>query len=175
MAFKARGTDAVARKLAEIPGQPPVYAYLFNWGAPDENGKSPLPGDWGQRFGAFHSLEIPFFLGMDTVEGKLLGSILFTSANETGRKALSGAMMTYIRNFARTGDPNDQGSGFPEWQAWSNGEAEPKCLVFDARGEEPDIGMMFEETTTDSINSLMEKDLEGETLTKVKNFIQTAW
>ena len=127
--WKADGVDAVARRLSAQAGQPPVFAYRFRWGTVHEDGTSVLPGPWGRRLGSFHSLEIPFFLGTDTVNG-IMQVFLFSRANEPGRRALSGLMMRFIARFIRTGDPN--GDGLPPWPAWSNDEGGPKSLVLDA-------------------------------------------
>lgn len=127
--WKADSVDGVARRLAAHADQPPVYAYLFRWGALRDDGTSVLPGNWGRRLGAFHSLDVPFFLGTDTVNG-VMQRFLFSRANEPGRRALSAAMMAAIARFVRTGDPN--GPGAPSWPAWSNAPGAPKTLVLDA-------------------------------------------
>jgi carboxylesterase type B len=119
----------VARRLAAQPDQPPVYACHFRWGSVRDDGTSVLPDLWGRRLGSFHSLEIPFFLGTDTVNG-VMQVFLFSRKNEPGRRALSGLMMGFIARFIRTGDPN--GNGLPEWPAWSNDDGGPKSLVLDA-------------------------------------------
>jgi para-nitrobenzyl esterase len=157
--WKAAGVDEVARLLTSHPDQPPVYAYQFGWGAPDANGKSPLPGTWGTRLGAFHSLEIPFFLGNDTLEGALQ-LILFTYENQPGRRALSAAMMDYIAQFTRTGDPNRPGSGLPEWTPWTDAAGTGRCMMFDVNGDSPSLVMSPMELTDqgvmDAVNALPE-------------------
>jgi len=127
--WKADSVDGVARRLSAQSDQPPVYAYHFRWGSLREDGSSVLPGNWGRRLGSFHSLEIPFFLGTDTVNA-VMGWFLFSGKNEPGRRALSGAMMAAMARFIRTGDPN--GPGAPAWPAWTNAPGGPKCLVLDA-------------------------------------------
>ncbi len=127
--WKADSVDGVARRLSARSDQPPVFAYHFRWGALRDDGSSVMPGSWGRRLGAFHTLEIPFFLGTDTVNG-VMGWFLFSRKNEPGRRALSAAMMTAIARFIRTGDPN--GPGAPSWPAWSNDPGGPKSLVLDA-------------------------------------------
>jgi para-nitrobenzyl esterase len=136
--WKADSVDGVARRLSSHADQPPIFAYWFRWGALRDDGSSVLPGSWGRRLGAFHSLEVPFFLGTDTVDG-VLGWFLFSSRNEPGRRALSAAMMAAIARFIRTGDPN--GSGSPAWAAWSNEPGGPKSLVLDADLDGPVIAM----------------------------------
>ena len=163
MRWKANAVDAPARMLSADPEHPPVYAYRFDWGSPDEHGESPLPGKWGLRLGAAHTFEIPFFLGTDTLNGVLYTSRLFTRANRTGRKALSGAMMAYVSRFVRTGNPNrigDDGAE-PVWEPWSNTEGGAKVILFDVNGDEPDIEMSYEEDTAGSILELMRKELDG--------------
>jgi para-nitrobenzyl esterase len=129
--WRAFGVDEIAHVLATAPAQPPVYTYRFDWGAPDAEGRSVLPGTWGKRLGAFHALDVPFFLGNDTIFGALQ-VFLFTPENEPGRKALSAAMMAYLAAFARTGNPNPPGSTLPKWLPWSTRPGSVKALVFDA-------------------------------------------
>ena len=107
--WKADSVDGVARRLASHPDQQPVFADHFRWDALRDDGSSVLPGNWGRRLGAFHSLEIPFFLGTDTVNG-VMGWFFFSRRNEPGRRALSAAMMASIAHFIRTGDPNGPGA-----------------------------------------------------------------
>jgi len=110
--WKVSGVDEVARRLVGNVDQPPVFAYQFRWGTLDRQGKSPLPNQWGTELGAFHSLDIPFFLGHDSVLG-VFQAVLFSPRNEPGRKALSAAMMRYLARFARTGDPNPLDGSLP--------------------------------------------------------------
>ncbi|OHD72808.1 MAG: hypothetical protein A2177_09075 [Spirochaetes bacterium RBG_13_68_11] len=144
--WRAFGVDEVAHRLATHRDQPPVYTYRFDWGAPDAKGTSVLPGTWGKRLGAFHALDIPFFLGNDTIFGALQ-LMLFTPANEPGRKALSAAMMQYLASFARTGNPNSRESILPTWHPWSNVPGTMKALVFDAREKALAISISTEELT----------------------------
>lgn len=160
--WKAEGVDGVARRLSAQPDQPPVYAYLFSWGAPDAEGNSPLPGRWGERLGAFHSLEVPFFLGTDTVNGRFVGSLLFTRKNQAGRTALSAAMMRYVASFVRNGDPNVDSGSLPHWQAWSNEPGAQKCVVLDVRGDELDIRMTDADLTPAGVDEAMKRDLPPE-------------
>jgi para-nitrobenzyl esterase len=180
--WKADGVDGLARRLAANPDQPPVYAYLFAWGAPDEQGRSPLPGRLGERLGAFHSLEVPFFLGTDTIFGRLFGSVLFTEANRAGREALSASITGYLSSFLRFGDPNhslprragesgDPALGHPYWSPWSNEPGGPKCLRLDVRGDATDIRLLNEEVTRESIEAAMAAELSPELLTQTRAFL----
>jgi para-nitrobenzyl esterase len=166
--WKASGVDGVARSLAARPRQPPVYAYLFAWGAPDEKGRSPLPGHWGARLGAFHSLEVPFFLGTDTINGALFSTFLFTTGNRGSRKALTAAMMDYLVSFLRSGDPNRAGSGLPVWRPWSNEDGAPKSLLLDSREGKPYLQMLDSELTLQGIYQTMQAELTPELLEKTK-------
>jgi para-nitrobenzyl esterase len=175
--WKAEAVDGVARRLTAAAGQPPVYAYLFGWGTPDARGSSPLPGNWGQRLGAFHSLEIPFFLGAETTEGSLVGTVLFTKTNRAGRLALSTAMQRYLVAFLHAGDPNPDpqarppGPGqegaaapLPYWAPWSNAAGAAKSILFDVRGEELDIRMLDREVALEGIEAAMQAELSPELL-----------
>jgi para-nitrobenzyl esterase len=150
--WKAHSVDAVARRLSSHADQPPVFAYHFRWGALRDDGSSVLPGNWGRRLGAFHSLEVPFFLGTRTLN-VAMGWVLFTRRNEPGRMALSAAMMAAIARFIRTGDPN--GPGAPPWPAWSNGAGGPKSLVLDADARLPAISVSTLEVTLESAEAAL--------------------
>lgn len=85
-----------------------VWTYHFEW----DEGRKYLGADFAQLFGAAHSLEIPFVMG----NFKFLGDAdkyIFTKKNAPGRTQLSGAMMRYWANFARSGEPGGI------WQRWS--------------------------------------------------------
>jgi para-nitrobenzyl esterase len=79
----------------------PVHAYLFTHVPP---GPSP------ERFGSFHSAEIPYAFG--TLEP---GDRAFTAAD----RAIAQRMMDYWVNFVRSGDPN--GRGLPHWPRLDEG------------------------------------------------------
>jgi para-nitrobenzyl esterase len=120
--WRAEGVDELATALAASPGQPPIYVYRFDWGSPGLDDRSPLPGSWGRRLGAFHTLEIPFFLGTETINGVFLTGRLFTAANRPGRRDLSAGIMRYLAAFARSGDPNPGGGdALPPWRARTPG------------------------------------------------------
>jgi para-nitrobenzyl esterase len=156
--WRAFGVDEIAHKLAAHPDQPPVYTYRFDWGAPDAQGKSVLPGTWGKRLGAFHALDIPFFLGNDTIFGALQ-VFLFTAENEPGRKALSAAMMEYLASFARTGNPNPPGSTLPKWLPWSTRPGTMKAIIFDARQDALALSISTVELTDAVVLKAVNADL----------------
>jgi len=141
--WKAKNVDSIARELSKM--QDKVYAYFFKWGG---IGTGPYPFD--RIYGAGHAAEIAFFgLGFD----RGLFNLPFVPANEQGREELKGAMMAYLSNFARTGNPNsgDPQHAFPphrtSWEQWSNGPGEPKAIVFDADLNQAKISMMNDEVT----------------------------
>ncbi len=171
--WKASGVDEVARRLSRHPDQPSVFAYQFRWGSPDPAGKSVLPGGWGHSLGAFHSEEVPFFLGTDTLD-VLLHIILFTPENQTARKALSTAMMAYAANFARNGDPNPSGGLLPKWAPWENKPGAGKCIVFDVQGEIRAITMMNTELTTDGVLAALRSNLPEPVRTQTLQFLRAS-
>ena len=152
--WKIDGVDSVARLLSDVPGQPPVFAYHFRWGAPDDQGESELPGRKGLWYGAFHSLDVPFFLGTGTIHGPL--SIrYFRRSNRAGREELSAAMMRYTASFLRTGSPGAENADLPEWVAWSNEPSAPKSLILDYRNDALAVEMMAQEYTDAFLESLI--------------------
>lgn len=156
--WKVSGVDEVARRLVGNDDQPRVYAYQFRWGTLDAHGKSPLPNMWGSELGAFHSLDIPFFLGHDTALG-VFQVLLFSWQNEPGRKALSAAMMRYLARFARTGDPNPPDGSLPVWAPWSRAPGGPRYITFDVRGDKPTLDMSTEELTDAGVLASASADL----------------
>ena len=169
--WRVSGVDEVARRLVAHADQPSVYAYQFRWGTRDPAGKSPLPNMWGSELGAFHSLDIPFFLGNDTVMG-VFQVLLFTWQNEPGRKALSGAMMRYLARFARTGDPNMPGGDLPAWEPWSAAPRGPKYIVFDVRGDAPAIAMSNEELTDQEVMAAASAELREPLRTRTLQYLE---
>jgi len=157
--FKAMGVDEVARKLRSHPDQPNVYAYQFLWGAGGDTGESMIPHPWGFLLGSCHALEVPFFFGNDTFNG-FMQMLVFTEANRPGREVLSRAMMTYLAQFVRTGDPNQGGSDLPEWSQWSNTDEGPKALLFDVdENQALDIKMSTEELTAVGVMERMAQEV----------------
>jgi para-nitrobenzyl esterase len=156
--WKVSGVDEVARRLVAHGDQPPVYAYQFRWGTLDAQGKSPLPNMWGTELGAFHSLDIPFFLGHDTIMA-VFQAVLYSWQNEPGRKALSAAMMGYVSRFARTGDPNVPQGDSPVWQPWSLAPGGPRYIIFDVKGNAPALRMSTEELTDEEVMAAARVDL----------------
>jgi para-nitrobenzyl esterase len=133
--WRAKFVDERARALKEQ--QERVYAYQFNWGGP---GSGPSPFDF--IYGAGHAMEIAFFFGSDTS----LWGYSFNPGNDTdGRVELQDAMMDYLANFAKTGNPN--GAGLPVWKKWSNRDGKSKVIEFDATFDEALLEMTNEEVT----------------------------
>ena len=105
-------------------------------------------------------------------------SWVFTEENRPGREALSNAMMAYVAQFARTGDPNDLGSDLPIWSPWSNVEGESKCILFDAGYDATDIEMSTTELTISGVLEAMEfevsEPLYSEALEYLSSFIMVS-
>jgi para-nitrobenzyl esterase len=81
-----------------------VYYYRFDF----DNHIAP------HIIGAAHGFEIPFVFGnLDRVPA----NYLITICNKEQATALSNLMMSYWTNFAKTGNPNQQ--GLPEWPKYN--------------------------------------------------------
>lgn len=165
--------DEVARRLTSHADQPPVYAYSFRWGALDAQGRSVLPKEWGRELGAFHGLEIPFFLGHDSV-AMIFQAFLFSWQNEPGRKALSSAMMRYLASFARTGNPNPADGSLPPWEPWSRDLNGPKKIVFDVRGNEPVLEMETTELADEQVMAAAAFELAEPLRSRTLEFLRTS-
>ncbi|MBI5894831.1 MAG: carboxylesterase family protein [Desulfobacterales bacterium] len=136
--WRAKFVDERARALKEQ--QENVYAYQLNWGEP---GSGPVPFDF--IYGALHTLDSPFFFGAESDQQ----GYAFTPESDTaGRQALSDAMMKYLANFARTGNPNcGPARRLPQWQKWSNETGAPKAILFDANADRALLSMSSEEVS----------------------------
>ncbi len=154
--WKALYVDALAETLFSYSN---VYVYRFDWGSEDTNHPSPLGEKEGKRLGAFHTLEIPFWLGNDTIQGAFLTPRVFTKANHQGRKALSDLMMAYLVQFVHTGNPNTQ--ELPVWPAWRS-DPERLGILFDADMNTPRIRWQIKPITLEDIKVMIENDLPPE-------------
>jgi para-nitrobenzyl esterase len=173
--WKASGVDGVARALRSHADQPDVYAYHFLWGAGGERGESMIPDPWGFILGSFHTLEIPFFFGNDTVD-VLLQLLVFTEENRPGREALSSAMMAYAARFVATGDPNEAGSGLPRWEPWSNDPDMPKCILLDVDADQAlDIRMSEAEFTESGVLEGMAADVDEPLYSEALSYLTGWW
>jgi len=135
--------------------QDQLYVYSFAWG---ESNVLPEPLEF--IYGAAHALEIPFFHGNVNAEGLtdwLLYSS-FTEANRPGRRALSDAMVTYLAQFARTGNPNGPGIDLPEWAVWSADSSETRLMRLDADLSNARIEMDTEELSVASIKRALDAE-----------------
>jgi para-nitrobenzyl esterase len=126
-AWKARSVDRPAALMRATQG-PSVYAYRWDW---DEERSLPFFYDGAKMLGASHGFEIPFVfghwdLGPDT-------RLIFGGGSRQGRENLSGQMMSYWAEFARSGSPGRGREGDqPEWTAWDDSSAEaPRYIVLD--------------------------------------------
>lgn len=146
--WKWRGVDDLARRMAPAQ-EAPVYAFRFDW---DEQRISDNGLDMAVAIGAAHSTEMAFIFG-DWDVGFISGDALYHEASNPGRDELSAAMMSYWSNFAYTGETGRGRDGsLPLWQAWQNGDGNPKSLILDS-GADGGIRMMNEEVTLDSIKA----------------------
>ena len=157
--WKAKNVDSIAHELSQV--QHKVYAYHFKWGG---IGSGPYPFD--HIYAAGHASEIAFF-GIGADQG--LFNLPFVPANKNGREELKRAMMAYLANFARTGNPNSgnrddgddggeehgdhgHGSAHPlKWEQWSNASGAPKAIVFDADFDHAKIEMQMTDELTFAI------------------------
>ena len=153
-AWKVMAVDQPARMLRGNDGQPFVFAYQFLWGAGDA-ANSAMAFPLNVILGSCHALEIDFVFGTDKAS---LGALVFNDKNKPGRVALSNAMMDYWSEFARTGNPNRQGSGLPKWSPWSNIQGFPKTLLLDADLEKTKITMGRSELTQEMIDGALQAE-----------------
>ena len=172
MLWRVNGVDNPASKMASQSDMP-IYVYRFDWGSVDDNGESVLPGNKGRELGAHHAAEIPFFLGMGVADIAMLTGKTHTKHNQLGREKLTNLCMTYLSNFAKTGNPN--GEYLPRWPVWDNAEGKEKILVLDADFNDLKLSYLSETITVqvvmDLINSELEKTERENVLSMLDDFI----
>ena len=149
--WKVMAVDQLARIMRSNTDQPMIYTYQFLWGAGGMK-KSVIPFPYNLLIGACHGMEIDFVFGTEAVS---LGGWAFDEKNRPGRVALSNAMMDYWAQFARTGNPNREGSGLSEWKPWSNTEGFPKTILLDADFNNLKIEMSLKELTSEAIEKAL--------------------
>lgn len=99
--------------LRAAGGEPATYSYYFT---------HVMPGPDAEAHGAFHTADVPYFLGiLDDERADYWGE---------DDRTVADTMSAYLLNFARTGDPN--GDGLVEWKP----DTEANSLVLDAACEE---------------------------------------
>ncbi len=176
MVWRVRGLESIVVPMTAHGFAPEVYAYRFDWGSPDESGKSVLPGKLGSWIGACHYAETPLFLGSRSNQLSLITGRTYTASNRPGREKLSRLCMAYLANFARTGNPN--GDGLPRWDSWDPSPGRNKLLILDAGLKDLRISTSKEQVSMRSIREMVVsefgeperswilKNLEGEAVFK---------
>lgn len=171
-AWRVTGADDLATRLRSNDDMPGVYVYRFNWGSPDENGDSPLPGPFAATGGAFHSGEISFMMGNeDTFIFSAFTPLVFTEDNADSRATMADIMVSYWSSFAWMGDPN--GNSLPVWEPWSNAAGTTKAVTLDVSFAdnsprvEPDNTVLTEAEVYAEANANLEGDILAETLRRL--------
>jgi para-nitrobenzyl esterase len=165
--WRVRAADQFATGITSAPDQPDVYVYRFNWGSADEEGNSPLPGNFGQTLGAHHALEVGFVLGNWEEWLAPWGTdTFFTDDNAAGRQSLSEAIMKYFASFAHSGNPN--GDNLPSWEPFTiDGDFKAIKLNVNLQDGSPRITTDDEVFTVDSILADLDAKLEEPTRSAV--------
>lgn len=119
--FQTLGVDNTAQNVARH--QDDVYVFKFAW---DEE---PEPFDF--LIGAAHAMDLPFAFGNLLTRKDSLTCFAWTEKTRNAREAISNAMMGYLSQFARTGNPNAGSHGLPMWTPWASDPDKPARIVFD--------------------------------------------
>jgi para-nitrobenzyl esterase len=156
--WRVCGLDTIASAMVSNPGSPPVYAYRFDWGSPDDSGMSVLPKEMGARMGANHYAEIPFFLGMRKNQLAMITGKTYTTKNLPGREKLTKLSLSYLSNFARTGNPNR--NGLPNWEPWNPSHGANKFIILDAGFNDLRISRGSENLSVKMVIDLIKTELQ---------------
>jgi len=169
--WKVNGVDEIARRMRLHEKQPNVYVYQFLWGTKKDSVTSVIPPPWDFKLGACHGLDIPFFFDKDQFFGPLT-NVIFKEENYSGRKALTKAMMTYVANFAHSGDPNKPESVITKWEPWSNVPGVEKCILFNADAQNVNILMSTIELTEEGVKSSMANEVPEPLYSEAKKILK---
>jgi para-nitrobenzyl esterase len=86
------------------------------------------------------------------------GNVVYDQANQGGREALSGEMMSYWASFARSGDPGRGARGeLPAWDAWNGRPQGHKFMILDTEAG-GGLRMGSEPVTVESVLASVESD-----------------
>ena len=173
--WRVTAADSIATRLRALDDYPDIYVYRFNWGSPNADGNSPLPGNFGATGGAHHGAEMPFMFGnWDTFLLDAYKDLLFTEDNAASREAMSGVMVDYWGSFIRQGDPN--GGSQPPWTPWSNAAAGFKAIVLDVNYDDnqPLIGEDYSAWTVESVLAAVQANVVEPLLSELMPYLD-AW
>jgi hypothetical protein len=95
---------------------------------------------------------------MGVADMALLIGKTHTKDNQPGREKLTDLCMTYLANFAKTGNPND--GDLHHWPAWDNTEGKEKILVLDAGIDDLRLSYLSERISIQSVIDLANSELE---------------
>lgn len=160
--------DQFATDITATADQPDVYVYRFNWGSPDENGNSPLPGTFGNSLGACHTMEITFMLGnWEEWVYPRATPLLFNAGNAAGRENMSTAIMEYFAAFAHSGNPN--GGNLAAWEPFtSSGSFKVIEIDVDLDDSSAKLTVDTEVYTEESVRADLNAHLEEPTRSEVR-------
>jgi len=156
LAWKLIGADAPAAAMRRA-GLDDVYVYRWDW---DEE-PSFLGTDLSEMVGAAHGFEIPFVFGHYDLGPR--ANRFWTDDNRAGRDVLSGQMMSYWAEFARTGRPGKGRDGdLPEWTPYALTPGEPTYIVLDTTAD-GGVRMSTDRPTSADVLAMIATDpnLEG--------------
>ncbi|MDH8677777.1 carboxylesterase family protein [Fusibacter bizertensis] len=148
MLYTGFNAERSAERLANVSGQPSVYAYRFKWG----EDISIIPPGLGYVLGANHGSDMDFVTGKESD----LAKSNYTVENKVGRESLSDVIQSYIGNFMYTGNPNS--TGLVTWDKWTNKENSSKLMVLDAGLNELQVAMTTEYVIDEDVFKLMDAD-----------------
>jgi len=140
------GAQMPARHMAAIKTTPrfPIYVYRFDWGSnPAKKYNIPFEDAWVFYKGAIHVAEFDFFYqNFPRLTGNHTeDEYQYTAGNVEGRKALSLAIKSYLKEFFQDREGRiAKRDGQPvEWKPWT--ENTEQFIVFDADYATPDVHM----------------------------------
>ena len=105
-----------------VEGHAPVYAGRCLWGMDPK-----VTDEYAaMRMGGTHGLDLYLVMGTERVDYGLTENV-WNRKNLAGRKALRQIYLGYLRQFIRTGNPNQ--NGLPLWKPWTGSGS---LMLFDA-------------------------------------------
>ncbi|WP_139991480.1 carboxylesterase family protein [Paenibacillus paridis] len=122
--YGAFNVEDVAEKLSTLFPKMPIFTYRFGWGLQE----GVIEPSFRFLLGASHGADVPFYTDDFSIQSFFSG--MYTEHNESGRKALTALIQSYLSRFLKTGNPN--GEGLPGWKCWTNDSGSNEILSLDA-------------------------------------------
>ena len=146
--------EEVASTISQDNSHQPIYGFRTMWGT-DQG----IVNDafYSSFVGAYHGQTKNFLIGKYTKYKTEYSPNAISTANKSGRTALTSQMRSYLKKFMLYGTPN--GKSGTVWSAWSSADGISRIMHFDANFTTTTSAMVSEQYDMDTIFRTMRANL----------------